>query len=395
MTGSLAAPEHLNPMPTLRADAASPRRPMSGPPVTRVEATAYTVPTEAPESDGTLEWDATTIVIVEVATGFATGLGYAYTAPAAASVVRDTLAGAVIGADALAPRAAWSRMVRAVRNQGRPGIAASAIAAVDVALWDLRARVLGLSLADAVGRAHDARPVYGSGGFTSESDGELADELTGWVDRGIRAVKMKVGREPLLDSHRVAVARGAIGDDIGLFVDANGAYTRKQALELAHAFAELGVSWFEEPVSSDDLEGLRLVRDGAPPGMDVTAGEYGYDLPYFERMLTAGAVDCLQADVTRCGGVTGFLRVGALADAHCLDLSTHTAPQVSAHAGACVWHLRHLEYFADHVRIESLLFDGVLEPVDGALHPDPGRPGLGIELKRADAERYRHTGGRR
>ena len=108
--------------------------------------------------------------------------------------------------------------------------------------------------------------------------------------------------------------------------------------------------------------------------MDVTAGEYGYDLPYFERMLDAGAVDCLQADVTRCGGITGFLRVGALADAHGLDLSAHTAPQVSAHACAGLWHLRHLEYFADHVRIESLLFDGVLEPVDGALRPDPRPP---------------------
>jgi len=390
MTGSIAAPHHRN--PALRGAPASPRRATSGPPVTRVVATAYTVPTPAPESDGTLEWDATTIVVVEAAAGFTTGIGYSYTAPAAAAVVRDTLAPVVVGADALAPRAAWADMVRAVRNQGRPGIASTAISAVDVALWDLRARLLDLSLADAVGRAHHARPVYGSGGFTSQSDGDLVDELTSWTGRGITAVKMKVGRDPRLDPHRVAVARDAIGDDVGLFVDANGAYSRKQALEMAHVFAEVGVSWFEEPVSSDDLVGLRLVRDRAPVGMDVTAGEYGYDLPYFEHMLAAGAVDCLQADVTRCGGVTGFLRVGALADAHCLELSSHTAPQVSAHAGACIWHLRHLEYFADHVRVESMLFDGALEPVDGHLRPDRDRPGLGIELRRPDAERHRHRG---
>ena len=158
---------------------------------------------------------------------------------------------------------------------------------------------------------------------------------------------------------------------------------------MAQAFEQSGVTWFEEPVSSDDLEGLRLVRDRAPAGMEVTAGEYGYDLPYFRRMLMAGAVDCLQADVTRCGGVTAFLRVGALADAHGVDLSSHTAPQVSAHAGVCVWHLRHLEYFADHVRIESMLFDGALTPVGGGLRPDPDRPGLGIELRRGDAERFR------
>jgi L-alanine-DL-glutamate epimerase-like enolase superfamily enzyme len=240
-----------------------------------------------------------------------------------------------------------------------------------------------------VGRAHEARPVYGSGGFTSASDTELADELGGWADQDIGAVKMKVGRDPDRDVHRVEVARAAIGDDVGLFVDANGAYTRKQALAMARAFSDQGVTWFEEPVSSDDLEGLRLIRDRAPAGMDITAGEYGYDLPYFRRMLAAGAVDCLQADVTRCGGITAFLRVGALADAHGVDLSSHTAPQVSAHAGVCVWHLRHLEYFTDHVRIEAMLFDGALRPVGGTVRPDPDRPGLGIELKRADAERFR------
>ncbi len=106
-------------------------------------------------------------------------------------------------------------------------------------------------------------------------------------------------------------------------------------------------------------------------------------------MLEAGAVDCLQADVTRCGGITSFMRVGALADARGLDISAHTAPLVSASACSGLWHLRHAEYFADHVRIESMLFDGTLEPIDGALHPDPDRPGLGIELKRADAERFR------
>ncbi len=359
------------------------------PPVERVDVTAYTVPTPTPESDGTLEWDATSVVVVEAQAGTTTGIGYAYAPVAAASVVRDTLADVVIGRDALAPRVAWSAMVHAIRNQGRPGVVGGAISAVDVALWDLRAKLLGLSLADAVGRAHDARPVYGSGGFTSASDAELAEQLAGWAAQGIGAVKMKVGREPDRDVHRVEIARAAIGDDVALFVDANGAYTRKQALAMAQAFAASGVRWFEEPVSSDDLDGLRLVRDNAPPGMDVTAGEYGYDLGYFRRMLTAGAVDCLQADVTRCGGVTAFLRVGALADAHGLDLSSHTAPQVSAHAGACVWHLRHLEYFADHVRVESLLFDGALTPVAGALSPDPDRPGLGIELKRADAERFR------
>ncbi|MEO6158948.1 MAG: enolase C-terminal domain-like protein [Ilumatobacteraceae bacterium] len=363
-------------------------RPTSDRRVETVRVGAYTVPTEAPESDGTLKWEATTIVIVEVSSGSTTGLGYTYAAPAAAGVVTDTLSDVVTGCDPMATGAMWATMVHAIRNQGRPGVVSSAISAVDIALWDLKAKLLGLSVADTIGRTHDVVPVYGSGGFTSLSDAELAEQLGGWAAQGLRAVKMKVGRDGAADPHRADVARGAIGDDVELFVDANGAYTRKQAMQLADEFAGRGVRWFEEPVSSDDLSGLRLLRDRAPAGIDITAGEYGYDLPYFRNMLAAGAVDCLQADVTRCGGITAFLRVGALADAECIDVSSHCAPQVSAHACAGLWHLRHLEYFADHIRLEAMLFDGVLEPSDGALRPDPGRPGLGIEFKRSDAERF-------
>jgi L-alanine-DL-glutamate epimerase-like enolase superfamily enzyme len=230
--------------------------------------------------------------------------------------------------------------------------------------------------------------VYGSGGFTSYSDSELQEQLAGWVGEGIGSVKMKVGRESDRDGERVAAARSVIGD-AGLFVDANGAWTRKQALHFADLFAEQGVSWLEEPVTSDDLDGLRLLRDHARAGMDIAAGEYGYDLPYFRRMLDAGAVDCLQADVTRCGGLTGFLAVGAVCDAHTIDLSAHTAPTVSAHACAGVWHLRHLEYFHDHVRLEQLLFDGAATAQSGSLHIDASRPGLGVELKTSDAEQFR------
>ncbi len=362
----------------------------SGEVINRVDVASYTVPTVEPESDGTLEWDATTIVIVEVTAGSTTGLGYSYAPPAAAAVVADTLAEVVTGGDPLATGASWAAMVHAIRNQGRPGVVSHAISAVDVALWDLKAKLLGVSVAVATGGTHDAIPIYGSGGFTSLSDGELETQLTDWVEKGLGAVKMKVGREPDDDPRRVALARAAIGDDVELFVDANGGYSRTQALALAAEFADLGVTWFEEPVSSDDLEGLGFVRRRAPAGMDVTAGEYGYHLPYFHAMLDAGAVDCLQADVTRCGGITAFLRIGALADARCLDVSAHCAPQLSTHACAGLWHERHVEYFADHTRIESMFFDGVLTPSSGALWPDPQRPGLGIEFKRDDAERYRN-----
>ncbi|HEV2369228.1 MAG TPA: enolase C-terminal domain-like protein, partial [Acidimicrobiales bacterium] len=356
--------------------------------VESVHARVFTVPTDRPESDGTLEWDSTTIVVVEARGGGRTGLGYTYGSGAVADVVNGKLADTVKGRDALAVGHAWSAMVDSVRNVGRPGVASMAISAVDTALWDLKARIIEVPLVVALDAHHDRTPIYGSGGFCSYALAELADQLTGWADAGIPRVKMKVGRHPDEDPGRLAVARDAVGPAVELYVDANGAYTRKQALWWADAFADAGVRWFEEPVSSDDLAGLRLLRDRGPGGMDVAAGEYGYEPAYFERMLTAGAVDCLQADVTRCGGITGLLKVAGLCDAHTIDLSAHCAPQLSAHACTAVWHLRHLEYFHDHVRIESMLFDGVLEPEGGALVPDRSRAGLGLELKQANAARF-------
>ncbi len=358
-------------------------------PIEGLAVSAYEIPTDQPESDGTLAWDSTTMVVVQARAAGRTGIGYTYAGPAAATVVSSKLAGVVEGRDALSVGASWDAMVRAIRNLGRPGIVGTAISAVDVALWDLKARLLDVPLVVALDAIHQATPIYGSGGFTSYSLQTLADQLTGWVEAGIPRVKMKVGRHPDQDGERLRAALDAIAGRATLFVDANGAYQRKQALAWAHRYADAGVGWLEEPVSSDDLEGLNLLVEHGPPGLAIAAGEYGYDLPYFQRMLDARAVDCLQADVTRCGGITGFLRVGALCDARSMDLSAHCAPQVSAHACTAVWHLRHLEYFHDHVRIERMVFDGILEPEPGGvLRPDRSRPGLGLELKEADAARF-------
>lgn len=353
-----------------------------------IRASAYTVATDEPESDGTLTWDSTTIVVVEASGGGRTGLGYTYTDQSAVALINHKLADAVTGLDAGDTGAAWETVVRAVRNIGRPGLASAALSAIDVAVWDLKARLLELPLTALLPTFRHTVPLYGSGGFTSYSLPVLERQLAGWVADGMTQVKMKVGRDPADDHARVRAARAAIGD-AELFVDANGAWTRKQALEWAERLRSHDVRWLEEPVSSDDLEGLRLLRDRAPAGMDVAAGEYGYDLGYFRRMLDAGAVDCLQADVTRCGGITGFLGVAALCDAHTIDLSAHTAPTVSAHACTGVWHLRHLEYFHDHVRVEHLLFDGALTARGGVLEPDRTGPGLGLALKNADAEQFR------
>lgn len=358
-------------------------------PVEQLDVAAYTIPTDALEADGTLAWDATTIVVVHARGGGESGLGYTYADVSTAKLIASKLAGVVRGSDAMAPQSAWAAMVEQTRNLGRPGITSMAIAAVDLAIWDLKARLLGLPLCGLLGMARDRVPVYGSGGFTAYSNDRLVAQLAGWVQDGIPRVKMKVGSVPGEDPDRVRLAREAIGPEARLFVDANGAYSRKQALDLAARFAdEARVSWFEEPVSSDDLEGLRLMRDRAPAGMEIAAGEYGYDAPYFKRMLEAGAVDVLQADVTRCAGITELLRVDGLCRAHGVPLSLHCGPSIHLHPAMALEKFVHLEYFHDHVRIEHMLFDGVVDPVDGALVPDLDRLGNGLELKRGEAERY-------
>jgi L-alanine-DL-glutamate epimerase-like enolase superfamily enzyme len=350
-------------------------------PVRELKVSACVIPTDFPESDGTLEWKETTLVVVEASAGDAVGLGYTYAGKAAGVFIQEVLSQAVTGRDAMDVPACWAAMETKVRNHGRPG------SAVDTALWDLKARLLRLPLAKLLGAARDAVSIYGSGGFTSYTDTQLASQLQRWVEQGIPQVKMKVGRDPQRDPDRVRVAREAIGPSTRLYVDANGAYSRKQALEFADLFHDLGVTWFEEPVSSDDLAGLNLIRGRCPAGMDIAAGEYGYRSVYFRRMLEAEAVDILQADATRCGA-TGFLAAGALCGARSMPLSAHCAPSLHMHLASAVIPARNIEYFHDHVRIEQMLFDGPVKPRDGMLYPDFSRPGLGLELKRADAQRY-------
>jgi L-alanine-DL-glutamate epimerase-like enolase superfamily enzyme len=361
----------------------------SSPKIERIQVSVYTVPTKTPESDGTIQWDKTSLVLVEVLAGGKTGLGYSYADTSTALLIDQSLAPRLIGHDALAIGGAWRTMVQQIRNLGRPGIASMAIAAVDNALWDLKGKLLNVSVAALLGIVRPGIRAYGSGGFTSYSDSQLREQLGGWAEAGFLAVKMKIGRDAAADIARVHAAREAIGPKVELFVDANGAYTRKQALYQAHRFRDDDVTWFEEPVVADDLKGLRLIRDAGPPGMNIAAGEYGYDSWYFRRMLDAGAVDVLQADATRCAGITGFLLADALCESRFIPLSAHTSPSIHAHACCGTQRAINVEYFYDHARIETMAFDGVLKVTDGLLSPDLSRPGFGLMLKEADMRNYR------
>jgi L-alanine-DL-glutamate epimerase-like enolase superfamily enzyme len=358
-----------------------------------LDVAAYTIPTDGPdgkETDGTLEWSSTTIVVVEISAGGKVGLGYTYSDVSAARFIASKLKDNVLHKDPMLVASIWRDQMTAIRNAGRSGMGAMALSAVDIALWDLKAKLLDRPLFRTLNAFHEGVPIYGSGGFCNYSPERLLSQLSGWIEQGIPRVKIKTSRHPDQDPERLSRCRAEIGDAPALMTDANGALTRKEALYWARRFrGDWAVAWFEEPVSSDDREGLRLLRDRGPAGMDIAAGEYGFVLRDFADLLQAGAVDCLQADVTRCGGITGLLQVAGLCSAHSLDLSAHCAPSISAHAFCAVERLRHLEYFHDHVRIEHMLFDGVLSPAGGVLTPDPSRPGLGLIFKRKDAERYR------
>ncbi|KQX62772.1 enolase C-terminal domain-like protein [Angustibacter sp. Root456] len=363
------------------------------PVVEDLRTTVLTVPTDAPESDGTAQWTSTTMVVVRVRSEGVTGLGWTYGPAACGALVDGLLRKVVVGRPVAAATGTWDAMVHRARNATRAGAVGYAISAVDVALWDLKARLLDTSLADLLGRAHDEVPVYGSGGFTSYDDDRLTEQLRGWVvDQQIPRVKIKIGHPGGVhhqrDVERMMLSRHAIGADAELFVDANGAYTAKQAVRAIDAAQQAGadVTWFEEPVSSDDLDGLRLVREHTTS--DVAAGEYGTDVGYFRRMCVAGAVDCLQADATRCGGYTEWLRAAAVAASFELDVSAHCAPNLHAPVAAAAPNLRHIEWFHDHVRIEQLLLRGALDPQGGSVTPDPDRPGHGLTFDDDAAERF-------
>ena len=360
-------------------------------PVKALDVAVYRLPTDRAEADGTLQWDATTAIVVQALAGDCTGIGWTYADQATAAVVRGLLSDVVCGRSALRPQEATHAMARAARNAGVPGLIAMAISAVDVALWDLKARLLDVPLPVLLGVVRQDSAAYASGGFTSYDDATTRRQLEDWLDRGFEQMKIKIGeswgRAVTRDLSRSRLAREVVGPDVALLVDANGGYTAKQAIRVGRQLDDLGVVWFEEPVSSEDLAGLRLVRRSLD--CDVAAGEYGARIEDFAALCGTGAVDCLQVDASRCGGVTEWLRAAAVAAGHGLEVSAHCVPTLHAHLGLATPNLRHLEWFHDHERFEARLFDGVLQPGQGRVRPDLSAPGLGLTLRAADVQELR------
>jgi L-alanine-DL-glutamate epimerase-like enolase superfamily enzyme len=357
--------------------------------IENIQTSIFTMPTERPESDAASEWKSTTMILVKARAGGREGIGYTYGHPSIATFIESVLAPVVREKNVLDVMAIQAAMINAIRNDGVGGMAMMAVSAVDIAIWDLKAKLAGLPLCQLLGQYRTCMKVYGSGGFTSYSEYELHRQLEGWAGQGIGAVKMKVGRDPGADLHRIGVARKAVGNKTSLFVDADGVYTVNQALAWIKAFGEQGIDWVEEPVATPYTEELRRIRQQAGPGMRIAAGEYGCTLAEVKHLLDSGALDVLQADATRCGGITGWLKAGYLCEAYHIPLSSSRAPAAHLHIALAAPSFSIGEYYHDHVRMEQRLFEGIQLPKEGVIYPDAGRPGLGITLKESDAEMFR------
>ena len=265
-----------------------------------------------------------------------------------------------------------------------------AASAIDIGLWDLKAKALGLPLYRLLGAFTDTVPIYGSGGWTDFSEQELVAEMTGHVEQGIKAVKMKIGKDmgksEREDIERVAAVRKAVGDDVALYVDVNSGYYAKQAIYMCKEFEQYQVGWIEEPVLADDLTGLAEIRRAV--SIPVATGEEEYTKQGFKELISGGAVDIVQPDVQRIGGVTEWMKVARLAEAFGLPMAPHAAQLVHLHVACAIPNLKAVEYMNHYLEADRLWYTEFPEPRDGMWSPYPDKPGLGLELDPYAVDRW-------
>ncbi|MFN8542440.1 MAG: mandelate racemase/muconate lactonizing enzyme family protein [Thermomicrobiales bacterium] len=360
--------------------------------ITGITTTALHIPEIATAQDATMFRPASgqTIVFVEIATDTGlVGLGMSE-ALGVRQVIATTLTPLLLGRDPLEHERLWEEMFWAVRSYGRKGLALCALSALDIALWDLKGKFFDAPLYKLLGPYTDTVPVYGSGGWTHLSEADLIREQAAFVEAGTPRVKMKVakdfGRAGDEDVRRVAAVRKALGDDVTIYLDANGGYHAKQATVLARRFEQYNIAWYEEPVHADDIAGLAEVRRDSP--IPVATGEHEYTKFGFKELLTQGAVDIVQPDVARVGGITEWLKIAHLAHAFNLPVAPHAVSLVHLHLACCTPNLAVVEILGVQQQADRTWFTEIPEPVGGMWSPFPDRPGLGLALDPHAVARY-------
>jgi len=319
------------------------------------------------------------------------GFGMTFGEPVA-EYIEKNLAEEVVGKDPLANEDIWNDMFRAIRSSGRKGAAMLAISAIDIAIWDLRGKILGQPIYKLLGGTKRKIPAYASVGFLSMPDDEVVEKSLEYVADGYKTLKIKVGYDNgeniKADVSRVAKVRRAVGDDIELIVDANGIYDCASAIRFLHAADDLGICLFEEPVHADDIAGLRRIRDAAL--VPVASGENEYTKYGCRDLLLAEAVDVLQFDITRVGGFTDMVKVSAMTQAWNLKIAPHFWPQVSAHMMSPAPHGLYLEVFptAPSERPGGNIITNQPPIIDGH-YEIPEAPGLGLDFDLDFLAQYR------
>lgn len=318
------------------------------------------------------------------------GFGLGQSNPGTREIIERAFKDLLIGRDPFDIERLWSDMFWRVRGYGRKGVAFCAISAVDIALWDLKAKALGLPLYKLLGPYADSVPIYGSGGWTNFTLAELIAETEGWVEQGVKRVKIKVGKDfgnaEREDIERVAAVRRALGDDVAIYIDANNGYHPKQAIYMAREFERYQVGWFEEPLLADDIDGL--ARVAASTTIPVATGEHEYTKYGFRDLIARGGADIVQPDVGRVGGVTEWMKAAHLAHAFDLPVAPHGVQLVHLHLCCATPNLKVVEYLKVAHDADKVWYTEFPEHENGMWSPFPDKPGLGLELDPAAVEKY-------
>lgn len=291
--------------------------------ITGAQAKYYRWPRQAPVSNGRHTWTDISMCLVTVTTDHGpTGIGVGGASPGERQL-RDEFCSLVHGLDPTATELISSRLSD-TKLYGRRGFETAALSPIDMALWDIKAKLAGLPLHRLVGGYRESVPIYMAGGYYGRDKSlvDLQTEMVGYVERGAKAVKMKVGRlSQIEDARRVEGVRAAIGSNIRLMLDANCAYRSHDAIQFAKRVEAYDIAWFEEPVGPEDYAGFAKI--GRQTSIPLAAGEQEYRIFGFRDLMATGAVGIVQPDARWMGGVTEFMKVAALAQAHGLDVAAH------------------------------------------------------------------------
>ncbi len=331
------------------------------------------------------------VVKVETDEGV-TGVGLAGGVQGAEEIgktILDHFAQVVVGQDPFDTEKIWDDLWQP-KLVGRRGITTRVISGIDIALWDLKGKATGLPVYKLLGGYTNKVPVYIAGGYYEEGKGlgELAEEMAIALEMGAQAVKMKIGGAPINeDVERVRVVREAVGPNVRLMVDANCAYRHYQAQEIARKMEPYDVFWFEEPVNPDDYEGHRLVSQSTT--IPVATGENEYTRYGFRELIEGRCCDIVQPDGLIMGGVTEFMKVAAMAQAHDLQIAPHGNQDVHVHLVSAIPNGLTVEYYSNSTDpMWGQMFEEMLEVRDGHVSP-PDRPGFGISLNEEALAPYR------